>query len=64
MPSNEMAQKLDDTEPGWKISGKYVGIFFSFLEDYALTGVLYFAGGGVVIRGPSRGKGPLRVSYV
>jgi len=24
LPSNEIADKLDETEPGWKISGKYV----------------------------------------
>ena len=29
LESDEIAEKLDQEEPGWKISGKYVRIFFS-----------------------------------
>ena len=31
LPSNEMADKLDKDEPGWKISGKYVRLLILLL---------------------------------
>jgi hypothetical protein len=44
LEDDEMAEKLDKEEPGWKISGKYVSLFILAFSSRSIH--LYFLGCG------------------
>ena len=61
LPSNELADKLDKEEPGWKISGKYVSKYLLPVFR-GLNGTnLDVPGCGSVLGRQTRRKGSLRV---
>jgi hypothetical protein len=58
-----IAEKLDNEEPGWKISGKYVGPVLWLGIDCLLIPLLVLQGCRASFGGSSRGESALHLEY-